>query len=98
LAEYVVGNKLQDDAAFKWWVPYTIKKRDIILLKIKTRYLRKEQMFGIELPKTEHDALRLDEESGTIYWQDAIRKEMKVILPALKILEEGAPASIGYLT
>jgi hypothetical protein len=60
-AEYAVGNKLANEPAFKWWVPYTIKKRDRIIAKIKTRYLRKEQKFGIELPKTVNEALRLDQ-------------------------------------
>jgi hypothetical protein len=37
LAEYAVGNKLTNEPAFRWWVPYTIKKRDRIVSKIKTR-------------------------------------------------------------
>jgi Reverse transcriptase (RNA-dependent DNA polymerase) len=96
LAEYAVGNKLVNEPAFQWWVPYTIKKRDRIISKIKTRYLRKEQKFGIELPKTVQDAMRLDQESNTTLWQDAIKKEMKVIMPAVKILDEGAPPPIGF--
>jgi hypothetical protein len=96
LAEYAVGNKLMSEPAFRWWVPYTIKKRDRIIAKIKTRYLRKEQKFGIELPKTVQEALRLDQANSTTLWQDAIKKEMKVIMPAVKILEEGAIAPIGF--
>jgi hypothetical protein len=30
------------------------------------------------------------------FWQDAIKKEMKVIIPALKILDEGATAPVGF--
>jgi Reverse transcriptase (RNA-dependent DNA polymerase) len=96
LAEYAIGNKLVNEPAFKWWVPFTIKKRDRIIAKIKTRYLRKEQKFGIDLPKTVNDALRLDQENNNTLWQDAIKKEMNVILPAVKILDEGAASPIGY--
>jgi hypothetical protein len=37
-AEYTVGNKIATELAFAWWVPYTIKKRNQILSKIKSRY------------------------------------------------------------
>jgi Reverse transcriptase (RNA-dependent DNA polymerase) len=96
VAEYAVGNKLVNEPAFKWWVPYVMKKRDRIISAVKTRYLRKEQKFGIELPKSAKEAIHLDQESGTTLWQDAIKKEMSVILPAVKILDEGAPPPIGF--
>lgn len=51
-AEYAVNNKLVHEPAFQWWVPYTIRKRDRIISKLRTRYLRKEQKFGITLPKS----------------------------------------------
>lgn len=73
-----------------------LKKRQRIIAKIKTRYFRKEQKFGIPLPKTVQEALQFDRESGTTYWFDAIKKEMGVILPAVKILEDGCNAPVGY--
>lgn len=96
VAEYAVGNKLVSEPAFSWWVPYTIRKRDRIVAKIKTRYFRKEQKFGIPLPKTVQEALQLDKESGTKYWENALKKEMLVIKPAVEILEEGQKAPVGY--
>jgi Reverse transcriptase (RNA-dependent DNA polymerase) len=48
------------------------------------------------LPKTVQEALRLDKEYNNSLWQDAIKKEMTVILPAVKIFEEGSIAPIGY--
>jgi hypothetical protein len=47
------------------------------------------------LPKTVPEALRLDDTNNTL-WQDAIKKEMKIIMPAVKILEEGTISPIGY--
>jgi Reverse transcriptase (RNA-dependent DNA polymerase) len=96
LAEYAVGNKLAHEPAFNWWVPFTMKKRDRIIAKVKTRYLRKEQKFGIDLPKSVQDAFRMDQENNNTLCQDAIKKEMKVILPAVKILDEGARSPIGF--
>lgn len=80
-----------DDEGYEY-----ILKRQRIIAKIKTRYFRKDQKFGITLPKTVKEALQLDRDSGTTYWYDAITKEMTVILPALKILEDGVHAPIGY--
>jgi hypothetical protein len=57
LAEYAIGNKLVNEPAFKWWVPYVIKKKDRIISSVKTRYLRKEQKFGVELPKSVREAI-----------------------------------------
>jgi hypothetical protein len=32
-ADYAVKNKLEDRPAFKWWVPYVLKKRDRYISK-----------------------------------------------------------------
>jgi Reverse transcriptase (RNA-dependent DNA polymerase) len=97
VAEYAVANKIADEPAFIWWVPYTIKKRDRLIHAAKaTRYLRRDQKFGLELPKTVTRALEIDAETGTTFWKDALRKEMAVIQPAIKILDEGVQAPVGY--
>lgn len=68
LAEYALNNKIASEPAFAWWVNYTIKKKLRILSKIKTRYFRREQKFGIPLPKTVEEALSFDKESdGTTF-------------------------------
>eukprot|EP00980_Cylindrotheca_fusiformis_P014246 scaffold3766_cov80-Cylindrotheca_fusiformis.AAC.1 len=33
VAEYAVANKIEEEPAFKWWVPYVLKKRNRILSK-----------------------------------------------------------------
>ncbi len=95
-AEYAVANKLISEPAFAWWVPYTINKKGRILSRVATRYERRNQKFGITLPKSVKHALDLDQETDTTYWKDAIKKEMSVILPAVRILEDGERAPVGY--
>jgi hypothetical protein len=53
-----------------------LKKKERIITKIKTCYLRRDQKFGIQIPNIVAGALCIDEETGTTYWGDAIRKEM----------------------
>jgi Reverse transcriptase (RNA-dependent DNA polymerase) len=96
VAEYATANKLVSEPAFQWWVPYTQKKRHRIIHQLKTRYLRREEKFGLPLPKSVKEALAIDRDTNTSFWSDAIKKEMSVILPAVKILEDGITAPVGY--
>jgi Reverse transcriptase (RNA-dependent DNA polymerase) len=95
LAEYAVANRIATEPAFSWWVADTLKKRERIL-SIKTRYMRREEKLRIPLPKSVRDALQLDEVSNTTHWADAIRKEISVIFPAVRILDEGQQPPVGY--
>ena len=96
VAEYAVNNKLEDEPAFNWWVPFTTRKRNRVLKVMKKRYFRIQQKFGIELPKTVERALKIDDETGTTFWRDAIKKEMKTVMVAFDIKPEGAAKPIGF--
>ena len=96
VAEYAVANKLVYEAAFNWWVPYTIKKRDRIIKANYTRYVKRTHKFGIKMPKTVERALEIDKETGTTFWRDAIAKEMRTVMPAFKFCGEGASQPVGY--
>lgn len=94
IAKYASENGLVGEDAF-WWVPYTLKKADRILSKVKARNVRLEK-FGVRIPRSVEEALAFDRASRTNYWRDAISKEMKNIEVAFKILEEGERAPVGY--
>jgi hypothetical protein len=96
LAEYVTNHNLQKEPAFAWWVPYTLRKRDRMIKAMKKRYFRINQKYGIELPKTVERALEIDNETGTTFWRDALRKEMNNVAKAFEVLEEGQSLPVGY--
>jgi hypothetical protein len=77
LAEYAIGNRIQDEPAFAWWVPHVIKKRNRILAATKSKYWLKTHKYGIEIPKSVEDAKRIDANNGDTVWWDAIMKEMQ---------------------
>eukprot|EP00980_Cylindrotheca_fusiformis_P019797 scaffold6944_cov68-Cylindrotheca_fusiformis.AAC.1 len=79
VAEYAVANKIEEEPAFKWWVPYVLKKRNRILSKVKSKYWRTTHKFGIELPHSVEEAYEIDKKTGTLHWTKAIEKEMKKI-------------------
>lgn len=76
VAEYAIANKIQDEPAFAWWVPFTIKKKKRYISKIKSKYWQRTHKYGIEIPKSVAHALALDAKNGDTRWWDAIMKEM----------------------
>ncbi len=60
IAEYAVAMGVDHEPGFIWWVPLTLKKRDVIITLVKKRsalYLKRTHKFGIECPETVEDAL-----------------------------------------
>lgn len=88
LAEYAVANQIEDEPAFKWWVPHTLKKRNSIIAKVKSKYWRTTHKFGIKVPKDYNEAVKFDLENGNRHWQDATAKEMGNVRVAFKKRED----------
>ena len=72
VAEYAVVNRIDDEAAFEWWVQDVLKKRDRIIAKVKSKYWQQTHKFGIKIPKTVQEALQFDEENSNYLWWEAI--------------------------
>jgi hypothetical protein len=68
--------------------------------KVKSKYWVATHKFGIELPKSVEHAYRIDKETGTTFWHDAIEKQMKRIREAMQEfdgdLAEAKKRLIGY--
>ena len=96
VAEYAVAHDLVKEPAFEWWVPYVLKKRNRVIAAVNRRYHKRTHKFGIEIPKTVDEAVKLDEKNNNTLWQDAIAKEMKNVRIAFKILEDGAEPPPSY--
>jgi hypothetical protein len=84
LAEYVLSNKIQEEPAFKWWVPTVLRKQ----------YWCTTHKFWIKLPKTVEEALRLDAANRNHLWEDAIKKEMSKVCIACIPVEGCTPAQV----
>jgi hypothetical protein len=69
-----------------WWAPHVLKKCSRIISDVTKRYHKRTHKFGIEVPKSWDDCVRLDKENDNTIWQDALRKEMKNVRIAFKIL------------
>ena len=89
VAEYAVANQLVEEPAFAWWVKEVLRRRNRIISKVKSQYWKTTHKFGIKLPHSVQEALRIDEETGTDFWRRAIEKEMKNVRPAFERWDEG---------
>ena len=87
-AEYAVQARTAEEPAFAWWAPHTLKKRNRIIAKVKSKYWLRTHKFGIRIPKSVQEAREIDAENGNTYWWDAILKEMKNVRPAFEVWEK----------
>ena len=72
LAEYAIANRIDHEPAFKWRVEKTLKRKERMINKVKSKYWRSTHKFGIEIPKSVNEAYRIDRETGTVHWTRAI--------------------------
>jgi hypothetical protein len=93
VAEYVAVKSFLDASTFLWWDPHVLKKRSISIADVTNRYHNSNHKFGIEVPKSWDDCVRLDKENDNTLCQDAVRKEMNNVRIAFKIIngEESPP-------
>jgi hypothetical protein len=93
LAKYAVLARITEEPAFAWWVPYTLRKRNRIIAKLKSKYWLRTHKFGIKIPKTVAEAKQLDQENGNnLWWED-----MRNVCPAFEAWDKSkAEIPIGY--
>jgi hypothetical protein len=83
---------MNHEPAFAWWIPIYVKHKDRIIKSIRSCSVKKNVKFGLEIPKTVEEALKIDRNTKTTYWQDAIEKELsnnrvtfQILAPAEKV-------------
>ena len=79
-----------------WWVPYTLRKREIILAAVKNQIRKMTHKYGIEIPTDMEHADKIDSRNGNTMWRDVLKKEMYNVGVAFEILDEGAHAPHGW--
>ena len=96
VAEFTRAKGIDQEPAFAWWVPYTLRKREIILSAIKSRVRKTTHKFGIEIPTSVEDAERIDAANYNSFWRDAISLEMHNVGVAFEVLDGGRKAPPGW--
>ena len=96
LAKYATRNGLVQEPAFAWWVPYTLRKRNRIISKVKSKYWLRTHKYGIHVPKNVKEAREIDNENGDTLWMDAIRMEMKNVRVAFDEYDGDPSKLVGF--
>ena len=87
VSEYAVASRIAMEPAFAWWTPTVLRRRNRIVAKVKSKYWIRTHKFGIRIPKSVEEAVKLDRANGDTLWWDAICKEMKNVRPAFEEFE-----------
>ena len=67
-AEFAKAQGIDQELAFAWWVPYTLHKRDVILVADKSRVMKKTHKYEIEIPRSIEHMYELDTKNGNTIW------------------------------
>ena len=76
VVEYATACNIADEPAFAWWVPYVLRKRDVIVSAINSRVKQTSHKYGIEVPTSVKHAIEIDRKNKNCFWADALKKEM----------------------
>ncbi len=64
VAEFAVSRSIDNEPAFAWWVPYTLRQCDKIISTVNACVKRVSHKYGIELPTSIKHAYEIDKENG----------------------------------
>jgi hypothetical protein len=64
VAEYAAAQGIDNEPAFLWWVPHTLKKRNRIISAVSKRYQKRNYKYGFRVPNTVDEAKEIDKEQG----------------------------------
>jgi hypothetical protein len=67
VAEYAAAKILLDAPGFVWWSPHVIKKRSRIISPVTKRHHKQTHTFGIEVPKSWDNCVRLEKKMTTLF-------------------------------
>ena len=96
VAEFSVSRDIAEEPAFKYWVPFTLRKRDRIIAAVNTRVRKTTHKYDIEVPRSIEHAYQLDSINGNKFWRDAIDKEMGNVLVAFEVLDPDTNIPVGW--
>ena len=87
---------LYKEPAFAWWIPYTLKKLDIIISAVNTRIRKTTHKYGIEIPRSVKHAPEMDLKKGNDFWVKLIKQEITNVGIAFEILDEDKSTPVGW--
>ena len=94
--EYVKSQKIDYEPEFKWWVNFTLKKRETIISAVNKSHHKKTHKFVIWIPRNAQEAHSIERENGNTLWDDVMAKNMRNTRVAFHMMKSGESAPNGY--
>ena len=60
VAVYAKENGIALEPGFAWWVPFVLRKKEVIIKSIKSRMVDKRLKYGVRIPGSVKEARELD--------------------------------------
>ena len=67
-----------------------------MISKIKAKYWWTTYKYGVRLSKSENEALDIDQNTGTEYWEKSMNKEMKKAKVSYETVEDCAANKVRH--
>ena len=96
VAEFSVARGINEEPAFAWWVPFTLRSRDRIIASVAAGVRQVTHKYGVEIPRSIKESFALDAKNGNTFWRDALKKEMTNLKVAFDILEKNQELPEGF--
>ena len=96
VARYARKVGIDQEPAFKWWIPYNTKKAAAIEKAVISRLRASKTRFGIKIPDSVEECKAFDTENGNEERMKAHNKEIGTIQIAFKILRGKHEIPEGY--
>ncbi len=96
VAEYATARGITEHPAFAWWVPYVLRKHDVIVSAVNSRVRKCSHKYGIEVPRSVKESLDFDHRNGNTFWADALTEEMVNVCVPFEILRSNDKPLVGW--
>ena len=96
VTEYGRARGIDVEPSFEWWVPHTLKKKQVILSLLKKRIRKTTHKYNIEIPTSIEHAFELDRKNGNNLWMYSFEMVMYSIGVPFEIIEDGKTAPSRY--
>jgi hypothetical protein len=96
VAEYAKARGIDTEPAFAWWVPYTLRKRDVIISAVTLHAHKTTHNYGVEIPSSIQHAFAIDKKNGNDTWARALKKEIANVGIAFEVLDNGKDPPPGW--
>jgi len=95
VAQFAVARNIVDKPAFAWWVPYTLRKKQVIISKLKACLRKMTHKYRVKMSTSVEHAFELDRSNGNTLWRNVLSKEMVNVGIAFEVLDHGCTTPIG---